>query len=182
MISEKIRERFIPLKNGEPPTFVLCNDHKVHLEVELEKQYFSDSATNLPEEIKKQTAGSFTIDRLNSFRLISTDGFLKKEIRERYPIFRKLFTYISADQKLWYLKKLTTEDTAMQINDMSLMLALMHRFSEIVRYKPEQMIELLKGKENWVIHEFITLALDQFIDRITAEITKKEIMPTRHST
>lgn len=71
------------------------------------------------------------------------------------------------------------EDDIPNINSMVLELAIVHRFSEIVRYKPEQMIELLNGKENWLIHEFLSLVLDQFMDEIACEITKQEIMPTR---
>ena len=65
------------------------------------------------------------------------------------------------------------------LNTMDIEVAVMHRFSEIVRYKPEQMLKLLNSKENWLIHEFLSLALDQFIDEIACEITKQEIMPTR---
>ena len=50
--------------------------------------------------------------------------------------------------------------------------------SEIVRYKPEQLAHLMDSKENWLIHEFISLALDQFIDEIAAEITGHDIMGT----
>lgn len=50
--------------------------------------------------------------------------------------------------------------------------------SEIVRYKPEQMAHLLNSKENWLLHEFLTLALDQFIDELAAEITGQDIMCT----
>ncbi|MBQ2988326.1 MAG: hypothetical protein IJD59_04400 [Clostridia bacterium] len=57
--------------------------------------------------------------------------------------------------------------------------AIVHRFSEIVRYKPEQMYRLLQEKENWLIHEFLSIVLDQFMDEIACEITKKEIMATR---
>ncbi len=74
-------------------------------------------------------------------------------------------------------------DKVMRLNDLSLIFVLMHRFSEIVSYKPEQMVKLLKGKKNWIIHVFLPwlwINSFQFIDRIAAEITKQEIMPTRH--
>ncbi|MFR3200713.1 MAG: hypothetical protein ACLTOW_16325 [Blautia wexlerae] len=48
----------------------------------------------------------------------------------------------------------------------------------MVRYKPEQMAHLLNSKENWLLHEFLTLALDQFIDELAAEITGQDIMCT----
>ena len=61
---------------------------------------------------------------------------------------------------------------------MSLIMAAMHRISEIARYKPEQLAHLMKSKENWLMHEFLTLALDQFIDELAAEITGQDIMCT----
>ena len=57
-------------------------------------------------------------------------------------------------------------------------MAVMHRLSEIARYKPEQLGRLMESKENWLIHEFITLSLDQFIDELAAQITGQEIMCT----
>ena len=42
-----------------------------------------------------------------------------------------------------------------------------------------QMIHILQGKENWLVHEFLSLVLGQFMDEIACEITKQEIMPTR---
>ena len=50
------------------------------------------------------------------------------------------------------------------------------RVSKIARYKPEQLNRLMKSKENWLLHEFIAQALDQFIDELAAEITKQDIM------
>lgn len=64
------------------------------------------------------------------------------------------------------------------MNSMLIILATMHRFSEIVRYKPEQLARLLNSKKNWLIHEFLTMALDQFIDEIATEITGQDIMCT----
>ena len=55
-------------------------------------------------------------------------------------------------------------------------MAAMHRLSEIARYKPEQLNRLMHSKENWLIHEFISQSLDQFIDELAAQITKQDIM------
>ena len=62
------------------------------------------------------------------------------------------------------------------LSDLTINMAVMHRVSEIARYKPEQLNRLMKSKENWLLHEFIALALDQFIDELAAEITKQDIM------
>lgn len=62
------------------------------------------------------------------------------------------------------------------LSDLTINMAAMHRVSEIARYKPEQLNRLMKSKENWLLHEFIAQALDQFIDELAAEITKQDIM------
>ena len=103
--------------------------------------------------------------------------FGKKDVNSRYRLFRKHFTYINSNNRIWYLCR--EEQPVPNMNTMLSEVAIVHRFSEIVRYKPEQMIVLLQGKESWLIHEFLSLVLDQFMDEIACEITKQEIMPTR---
>ena len=177
----KKKECFLPLRDGFPPEFSICSDKKIHLSVKLKKEYFSKTAVRLPEEIKESFRESFLIDTNDPFTLISREGFEIEELKEKYCGLRSHFTYITSDQRIWYLKKFNAENKALRLNDLTLIFALTHRFSEIVRYRPEQMKLILDGKENWIVHEFLTMALDQFIDRLAAEITKREIMSTRHS-
>lgn len=66
----------------------------------------------------------------------------------------------------------------LNLNSMLITTATMHRLSEIVRYRPEQLAHLMDSKESWLIQEFVTLALDQFIDKIAAEIAGHDIMRT----
>lgn len=173
-------ECFIPLSANETPLFYYCNDGKIHLIATLQKSYFSKSAVKIPEEIKNRIPNIFIVSPEDPFCIISKEGFKKSDIQNQYTDFRKQFSVISANIRLWYLNKTFSEFPSSQINDLSKIMALTHRFSEIVRYKPEQMEELLNGKENWLIHEFLSLALDQFIDELACEITKQEIMPTRY--
>ena len=81
---------------------------------------------------------------------------------------------------MWYLRKVVVDEIDIpEMNTMSVIMAIFHRLSEIVRYKPEQMVKLLSDKESWLIHEFVNLGLDQFIDEIACEITGHEIICTR---
>ena len=57
---------------------------------------------------------------------------------------------------------------------LTLMMAAMHRLSELSRYDPAGLIKYLEGKENWLLTEFIELAAMQFIDEIVCEITSLE--------
>lgn len=92
---------------------------------------------------------------------------------------RRRFQYIRSSKRLWYLKVGNSSNpNVVDLNSMLITMAVMHRLSEIVRYKPEQLAHLMEGKESWLLHEFLTLALDQFIDELAAEITGEELMCT----
>lgn len=169
-------EKFIPLKSGTSPTFKYCKDKKIRLVVDIDKKYFKQDAISIPDELLSQLTDEFEINENNGFQLISKSTFRKNDIKTIYNDYRKHFVYIKSDSRIWYIKKDTNDIS--KLNTMILTLAITHRLSEIVRYKPEQMIELLSGKENWLIHEFISHALDQFMDEIACEITKNEIMST----
>ena len=171
-------EMFLPLPANVIPTYFYCSDRKIHLIIDLQKTYFKRNATSIPKEIMCAIPDEFDINKNNLFELVSKEGYKKSDISKKYFDYRKLFSYISADRRLWYLNK-KCEKSYSSANKMSISMAIMHRFSEIVRYKPEQMDTLLNGKENWIIREFVSLALDQFIDEIACEITKQEIMQSR---
>lgn len=172
-------EKFIPLSPNAAPIYRYAKDNKIRLVVDLDRSYFKQNAVCIPEEIKKDIPNIFVINPENEFQLVSSNSFKKKELNDVTDEYRKFFSYISADKRIWYLKKNKINDEFDNINSMILEFAIIHRFSEIVRYKPEQMAMLLSGKENWLVHEFLSLALDQFMDEISCEITKQEIMPTR---
>ena len=88
--------------------------------------------------------------------------------------------YIRGSKRLWYLKRTELQNAqgpeVINLSDLTINMAAMHRVSEIARYKPEQLNRLMKSKENWLLHEFIAQALDQFIGELAAEITKQDIM------
>ncbi len=173
-------EKFIPLVANQSPRFMYAKDNRIRLVVDLDRHYFKQNAAVIPDEIRSAIPDELSVNDENSFQLISKESFKKKEIDSKYNNFRCLFSYISANKRIWYLKKKkASTDSTGNINTMVLEIAIVHRFSEIVRYKPEQMVKLLSSKENWLIHEFLSLVLDQFMDEIACEITKQEIMPTR---
>lgn len=176
----KNQELFIPIEAGTSPIFCRCSDGKQYIVAMLEKRFFKNSAVNIPQEIVDSLPDKFEIYGPNDFRIISKDAVLAKDVKSNYGKYREDFQYIVSEKRLWYLKRNTVGGKEIKsINSLSLIMALTHRFSEIVRYKPEQLVELLSGKENWIVHEFIDLALDQFFDEIACEITGLEIMNTR---
>ena len=175
----KKHEKFIPLIAGTTPVFRFGKDRKIRLVVDIDKKYFKQDATTLPEEIKQTIPDEYEINLNNGFQLISKNTFKKNDIMNVYQKYRNHFSYIAADKRIWYLKRDNDYNCVSNLNSMIVSVAIVHRFSEIVRYKPEQMYRLLHSKENWLIHEFLSIVLDQFMDEISCEITKQEIMNTR---
>src|SRR4051794_22560707 len=57
----------------------------------------------------------------------------------------------------------------------------MHRLSEIARYNPDAMARHFDSQHNWVLSEFINLALDQYLDELASELTGHEFMSRGYS-
>lgn len=90
---------------------------------------------------------------------------------------RKDLLYIYGDTRLWYLKKdISTNSHLIKRNSITLIFAVMHWLSELVRYNPKKFEMLMNTKQNWLIHEFVDNALYHYIDEISCEITKVDIM------
>lgn len=84
--------------------------------------------------------------------------------------------YINGAQTLWYLRAETKGPTTLQRHTPSLVLAAMHRLSELSRYNPLKLSGYLDGDTNWLLNEFITMSRTQFIDEISCELTGQYIM------
>jgi YaaC-like Protein len=63
----------------------------------------------------------------------------------------------------------------LQRYSLTLIMAAMHRLSELSRYDPEGLMTYLEGKENWLLTEFIELGPLQFIDELVCEMTSLEL-------
>ncbi|UGY28186.1 YaaC family protein [Bradyrhizobium septentrionale] len=84
---------------------------------------------------------------------------------------RQELHYINGAQTLWYLKTPVAGPSRLKRQLPTLILAAMHRLSEICRYQPLQLEKLLAGQKNWLLSEFIQMAAIQFIDEISSEMT-----------
>lgn len=92
---------------------------------------------------------------------------------------RKDLHYIYSDARLWYIKKnIPSNSNIINRNSLTLIFAVMHWMSELVRYNPEKFENYMSTNQNWLLHEFIENALYQFIDEISCEITHQDIMIT----
>lgn len=111
---------------------------------------------------------------------IHTDiGKRLEELSKYHGKVRKDFHYIFGDTRLWYIKKdIPNNSHILKRNSLSLIFASMHWLSELVRYNPAKFSEIMKTRQNWLIHEFVDNALYQFVDEISCEITNADIMTT----
>lgn len=82
--------------------------------------------------------------------------------------------YISALPDLWYIKRDIGGARRIARYTLTLIMAAMHRLSELSRYDPRGLMSYLEGKENWLLTEFIELAPSQFIDELVCEMTSLE--------
>ncbi|PJI42204.1 YaaC family protein [Ferrovibrio sp.] len=82
--------------------------------------------------------------------------------------------FISAPLDLWYLKRSMAGSQSVPRYGMTIIMAVMHRLSELSRYDPKGLARYLDGRENWLLTEFIQLAPAQFIDELICEMTSLE--------
>ena len=84
--------------------------------------------------------------------------------------------YINGTESLWYIKLQTTGPKRLGRQTPTLILAAMHRLSELSRYHPPKLAALLAGHQNWLITEFMEMSPVQFIDEVAAEITGHQFL------
>ncbi len=177
-------ELFIPISNIR---FVREDTtSKGWIEFSIDSRYANGNALkNLPQGYKRtheddkkcyyvrKENGRFTWDihADKAERFASLSAYHKKVRKDLY--------YIYGNSKLWYIKKdLPNNSHILKRNSLTLIFAVMHWMSELVRYNPQKFEKYMESKQNWLLHEFIEKALYQFIDEISCEITHQEIMST----
>jgi hypothetical protein len=156
------------------------------LKFEVDKSFFGVAPASIPTAYVSSISSKFRVCSGNNFVFQSVNGArrnssdsLSADFKALNDDLRKEFQYIRASKNLWYLKRSAlASQEVLNLNSMLIIMAAMHRISEIVRYKPEQLEHLLDSKENWLLHEFLVMALDQFIDELASEITGQDIMCT----
>jgi len=173
---------FIPVSN---PKFVRERTSKESCfcaEIKNKKYKNRNTLKGLPENFEKDNnaEGSFTVrDKNNFIWECRTARQKEKSIKELicyHRQIRKNLFYIEGPEKLWYLKRTGKIDGLINRSSVTITFAAMHRLSELVRYDPICLLKHFDSRHNWLITEFITVALPQFVDEISSEITGKELM------
>lgn len=87
---------------------------------------------------------------------------------------RRDVVLISASKDLWYLKRRVAAIRIIERYELTLIMAAMHRLSELARYDPKGLVKHLEGPSSWLLTEFIELAPAQFMRLIACDITGLE--------
>jgi hypothetical protein len=173
-------EIFIPISK---PIFVKKdNSVKAWLKFDVSRRYANMKALKyLPNNFERDLGVSdeFTIRMKKRFNWGKSIDERKSALNKYHQIIRSYLYYIYGESKLWYIKKHVEGNEKLLFAPATvLMFSVFHWLSELVRYNPKLFNKYMKSKQNWLIHEFINSALDQFVDEISCEITGQDIMCT----
>ena len=180
-ITYKFPELFIPIRDVN---FVVDNGlKKGWVQFQIDERYANGNSLHyVPSSFEKVTNNGAPGYFMRAKETFDWDIHGNSRVRHDalsiyHSLVRKDLHYIFGDSRLWYLKKdITTNTHILKRNSLTLIFAVMHWLSELVRYNPAKFERMKKTKQYWVINEFVNLALDQFIDEISCEITQVDIM------
>lgn len=130
-------------------------------------------------EVDRSEDGKFFIRRKKRFKWISRGPDSKtneERLRKYHVTIRRDVRYIHSAQRLWYYKRNDKSEDVLNWPTLSLIFAAMHRLSELCRYDPNRLLKHFSTQHNWLLTEFLSLAIPNFVDQIACEITGQDIM------
>lgn len=175
-------EIFIPVFN---PVFVKKEGSKeAWIKFEVKGRYANTKALKSIPAKFEHDIGAPDLYTLRMKKRFSWD--VHKPMDERKAIMSKYHEkvksylyYIYGESKLWYIKKHIETNKLLEMAPSSVLIfCVFHWLSELVRYNPKLFNRYMKSKQNWLLHEFIDNALNQFVDEVSCEITGEDIMCT----
>ncbi|MBX3295016.1 MAG: hypothetical protein KF762_04840 [Acidobacteria bacterium] len=178
------QDLFIPVSN---PRFVLMDrSNKAWFCGELAQPYSSMRTVKKIEcvgfERDLGVADTFTVRKKKRFDWFRSGGARKNNFDNLTIYHRNLrrdVHYIVGPKTLWYIKR---SDCKHGINrhPLPIMLASMHRLSELARYRPTLLSRHFELDQNWLLSEFIRCSPQEFIDQIACEMTNQDFMFRGH--
>ena len=178
---ENESEIFIPLT--ECKYIFDANSNDAYLTGKISSDFDHQAYINrLPNTLIFDPAGDSDrcIRSASAFKLTDSTIRTTNDAAEIAKLNRQLrpdLQYIAGSTTLWYAKAKVAQGTnRLQRSPLTLILAAMHRLSELSRYSPMELSNFFKGPQNWLLSEFIQMAPQQFIDEISAEITGHQCM------
>jgi len=177
-------ELYIPIIN---PRFVFDKHRKVGwFEAQLEPEH--SNKTTLTRLIgfgvdrKYENDEFFTIRRNKVFSWLAPRNvptLASREALEKYHFkIRKQLRYIYSPNNLWYIKRKDLRNHLIDRGTLPLIFIAMHRLSELSRYQPQTLKKHFNRTATWLLSEFITKSMVQFIDQISSEITGDDFRMT----
>ncbi|MGI1809694.1 YaaC family protein [Priestia sp. TGN 0903] len=194
---EFIHRAYSMTYTNQPELYIPIEEPRFVYEKSLKKGWFE--ARLEPEYSNKTTMSklpSFEIDPYydnNDYYVIrlkkrfSWDAYRNQpnaisraSFKSYYKKNRNRFRYIYSANNLWYIKRsdLINNSCIIDRNPLILMFGAMHRLSEMSRYDPNTLDKHLSGKAGWLLSEFITKSIYQFIDMVSSEITGDDFRVT----
>lgn len=170
-----VKESFVPIKNEK---FIKHPDEeRAWFSFELKERVESESKflKFLPDIFEKDGGISDSLV-LRTKKRIELNGSLETQLgkfRGLNKTLREHLHFISGPTRLWYLK-VTGSNLYLKRSQLTLILAGMHRLSEMSRYDPQLLGKHLESQHNWLLSEFIGKSSEQFINEISCEITGDE--------
>lgn len=153
-----------------------------------EKRYANQHTVNkLPAGYERDAGvtNAFVVRRRRRFRWVHGRQNLAANLRRLtnyHGAVRRHLFYIHGPSRLWYIKRGGQLEGLIDRSSLTIAFSAMHRLSELARYSPVSLSRHFDSHHNWLLSEFITTALHQFVDEISAEITGQEFMiPGRKS-
>lgn len=175
-------EMFVPIR--KPEFVVKEKSTKSWLMFLIEDRYANGNALkNAPKKIEHDVsvsdAAAFRLKDRFDWDIHTPIESRKVELKKYHRKIRKCLYYVRGNKKMWYLKKEMKGNDMLQFAPSSVLIfCVYHWLSEQVRYNPKRFEKYMKSKQNWLLHEFLANALDQFVDEISCEITGHDIMCT----
>lgn len=177
-------ELFIPIVL---PRFVYDKSRKKGwFETQLEKEHSNSKTLNKLKgyslDRKYDNTEYYTIRRNRTFEWYTYRNKPTTQsedaMQRYYKNIRNQLRYIYSPSNLWYIKRRDNPTGLIERSSLTLTFAAMHRLSELARYDPRRLSKHLEKDSNWLLSEFITKSLYQFIDQISSEITGDDFRVT----
>jgi hypothetical protein len=173
------RDMYVPLTSCQ---FVVNpNSNASYFSSKISEDFFvSDIGKRLPStlrldpEVDPRAVRSVASVTLSSSRRLSSTDLAN--LAELNRSLRTDIHYINATQTLWYAKLNVPGPKKLLRFPLTLTLAAMHRLSEICRYRPLELAKFARGRENWLLSEFVQSAPRQFLDGIASELTGHQFL------
>lgn len=175
------KELFIPVRR---PRFVVKDgSHECWFESEVEGAFANGHTTQkLPDGYERDhgVEPEYVVRRKKRFEwtfVAAEEADNLKRLCDYHHSTRQQVFYIQGTTRLWYLKRKSDGvDDYVNHTGLPIIYAAMHRLSELARYEPLALAKHFDARHNWLLSEFIGIALTQYIDEIASEMTGCDFM------